>query len=233
MIKKYIFAGLVILLPIAITVAIIVFVLDMLTNPFAGAVEELLKSISQNVINIDAHKHILVFLSRIIVFCCLFLLVILLGFLGRRFFFRFLLKQMHTIFSKIPFVKSIYRITRDVVKNFFNENKKPFKESVIVPFPDDGMHVLGFNTGTPPPEITSINEDLQSIFIPTAPHPISGYVVIYSKKDIKTIDIKTEDVFKLLISCGLYEPKKANKNDDLFDDNESNTAKDEKKPEDS
>ena len=47
---------------------------------------------------------------------------------------------------------------------------------------------------------------LQSVFVPTAPHPISGFLVMYSEHEVKALDIETEDLFKFLLSCGVVKP---------------------------
>lgn len=205
--KKTIFAGLITLLPFAVTFFLVFFLLDILTAPFVGGMEDLLVFLGVKREIFAEHGTLMLFASRIIVLVALFLLTLILGVLGRRYLFKLALKFTHKLFSRVPFVRSIYKVTKDITKNFFSENTKPFKETVVIPFPHENTHTLGFWTGRPPPEMQKGVEDpLKTIFIPTSPHPISGYVVMYSEKDVKTVDISTEDVFKILVSCGLYDP---------------------------
>lgn len=211
--KKTFLAGLATLLPIAITIVVVVFVIDLLTAPFTGLVEEMIIYHGGQIA--ERHHYILVVVSRLVVLLLFFLLILFLGVLGRRLFFSWFLKLTNRILTKIPIVKTIYRISRDITKNVFTEERqKLFKGTVLVPFPHEKTHAMGLLSGAPPKEISD-NADkriegtkLQSIFVPTAPHPISGFLLMYSDQEVKTVDIETEDLFKFLLSCGIFEPSK-------------------------
>jgi len=219
--KKTFIAGLATLLPITITVVIVVFFIDLLTAPFTGLVEEMITYYGGEVA--EVHHYLLVVVSRLVVLFLFVILILILGVLGRRIFFSYLMKLTNRVLTKIPIVKTIYRISRDITKNVFSEEKKTlFKSTVLVPFPHTKTHALGLLSGDPPAEV-SANKDtrirdtnLQSIFVPTAPHPISGFLLMYSDKEVKTVDIETEDLFKFLFSCGIFQP--GQKDDKAKDD---------------
>ncbi len=204
--KKTFLAGLAILLPITITIVIVVFIVDLLTAPFAGLVSDFITG--HGLTELGArHKYILLFVSRIIVLILLFFLTLFLGFLGRRIFFSWFIKLTDKIFAKIPIIKTIYRISREVSSSVFTEKKKEFfKGTVTVPFPHEKSRAMGLLSGNPPEEVNQKKQELQSVFIPTAPHPISGFLVMYHKDEVKKTDIETEDLFKFLLSCGIYHP---------------------------
>ncbi|MBF5059255.1 DUF502 domain-containing protein [Candidatus Neptunochlamydia vexilliferae] len=205
--KKTFLAGLATLLPITITLVVVVFIVDVLTAPFAGMVSDFITGHGLAELG-SRHKYILLFVSRIIVLILLFFLTLFLGFLGRRIFFSWIIKLTDRIFAKIPFIKTIYRISREVSSSVFSERKKQlFKGTVTVPFPHEKTRAMGLLSGDPPEEITEKKKDLQSIFIPTAPHPISGFLVMYQKDEIKETNLETEDLLKFLLSCGIYHPE--------------------------
>lgn len=207
--KRTFFTGLMIFLPVAITFFIVRFVLDLLTEPFIGVFEDLLNSHNY-------HSDLLLFLSRVLILLLLFFFLLLLGYLARKFFFTYSLKIMHRLFEKIPVVKSIYRLVKEVIETLLKPNEKPFKKTVVVSFPHVGAKVLAFLTGRPPKIAEeSVGMELHSIFVPTAPHPISGFVLLVKETDFKEVDISTEDVFKFLISCGMYEREKPDDSDVL------------------
>lgn len=209
--RKTFFAGLVTLLPITITIVIVVFIIDLVTAPFTGLVEEIITYYGGQVA--EAHYYLLLIVSRLTILVLLIILIFLLGMLGRHLLFSWAIKKTNHLLTKIPIIKTIYRVSLDITKNVFTEEKKKlFKGTAVVPFPHEKTHALGLISGKPPKEI-QMHQDarihsktLQSIFIPTAPHPISGFLLMYSDHEVKTVDIETEDVFKFLISCGMFQP---------------------------
>ncbi|CCB88792.1 DUF502 domain-containing protein [Simkania negevensis] len=218
--KKTFIAGLATLLPITITIVVVVFVIDLLTAPFTGFVEEMISFYGGQIA--EEHHYLLVVISRLIVLVLFVVLIFILGILGRRIFFSWFLKLTNRLLTKIPIVKTIYRISLDITKNVFSEEgKKLFKGTVLVPFPHQKTHAIGLLSGDPPSEVAKNTDPrvkdttFQSIFVPTAPHPISGFLLMYSDKEVKTVDIETEDLFKFLLSCGIFQPgKKDDKSED-------------------
>lgn len=204
--KKTFLAGLAILLPIAVTLFIIFFVVDFVTAPFVGIVEDILSH--HGVMELAAeHRYILVFISRVTILVLFFFLILILGFFGRKFFFSWFINLTHRIFYKIPIIKTIYRITKEISGNIFSEEKKKFfKGTVQVPFPHERSKALGLLSGDAPPSVAEKNGNLQTVFVPTSPHPISGFLMMYDEKEVQETEIETEDLFKFLLSCGMYHP---------------------------
>ncbi|MCH9630801.1 MAG: hypothetical protein S4CHLAM37_08070 [Chlamydiia bacterium] len=210
--KKYFVTGLVILLPIAVTVFILLFLIDLFTAPFFGIVHRVLLFVGQNVAYLQKHQALLLFTSRLIVLVFLFFIIIILGYLGTKFFSNFLQNTFHKIMMKIPFVKKIYKIVRDITKTFFADKDKMFEATVVVPFPHANTYALGLQSADAPKEAQKKGEHLKingckSVFIPTSPHPISGFLVMMNEDMIKKTDITTEEAFKFLISAGTFKPE--------------------------
>lgn len=202
--KKHFFTGLVILAPIALTLIVVVYLFDLFTAPFAGMIEGFLMTFKGG---LTAHRDLILFLSRLISLLALFFLILFLGFVARRFFFNTMLRWTNLIFLKIPFVKSVYRISKDVTKAFFTQSGKTFKRTVLVPFPNEKTYSLGFVTGDIPEGLKKILHSLDTaVFVPTAPHPLSGYILMTKKQDLLDVDITTEEAFKFLVSCGVVQP---------------------------
>ncbi|NGX50224.1 MAG: hypothetical protein K1060chlam2_00065 [Chlamydiae bacterium] len=204
--KKTFLAGLAILLPIAVTFFIIFFIVDFVTAPFVGIVEDLITEHGATELA-EHHYYLLLFISRIIVLILCFLFVLLLGFFGRRIFFSWFINLTDRIFYKIPIIKTIYKISREVSNSFLKKGDETlFKGTVAVPFPHTRSEAFGLLSGTPPKAVTEKKEGLQTVFIPTAPHPISGFLLMYKEEEIKHTDIETEELLKFLLSCGVYKP---------------------------
>jgi uncharacterized membrane protein len=208
--KKYFFAGFITLLPITLTIIIAVWLFNLFTAPFVGIIESIMKSYETNIgLNTESHHGMVTFLSRIFSFIFLIILIFFLGFFGRKFFLKLFLGITDRIFSRIPLVRTIYRLSHDVTKAVFSDNKKTFKETVLLPFPNDKTHAVGFITGNAPELFQEKTGCEIAVFVPTAPHPMSGYVLLTQKKFVIPVDVSVEDAFKFLISCGVIHPGEA------------------------
>lgn len=205
--KKYFFTGFITLLPIALTIVIAVWLFDLFTAPLAGLMESLILAFEEKWhINLKTHDTLIIFLSRVLAFILLMVIIFILGFLGRKFLVKYFLNVADKIFSKIPLVRFIYRLSHDVTKAVFSENTKTFKATVLVPFPHHDAHAIGFITGDSPDLFKQKTQTDFAIFVPTAPHPMSGFILLSSKKHVIPVDVSIEEAFKFLISCGVIHP---------------------------
>lgn len=199
--KKYFITGLVILLPVALTLAIVAFVFNLLTVPFLGIVKTIFGSLALN-------DTLQVFIAQILILLCLFLFTILLGAVTRWFFVRWLLKFAEYIVHKIPLVSSIYRTCQDVISTMFASSSNSFKQVVLVKFPSPGTLSVGLVTRDDLPNLTGDpNQQHVAVFVPTTPNPTSGFLILFKQEDLIYLDIKVEDAFKYIISCGLITPE--------------------------
>ncbi|MCH9616740.1 MAG: hypothetical protein SP4CHLAM5_02470 [Chlamydiia bacterium] len=212
--KKNLLSGLALLLPLAVTVFIFVFLVDLLTTPFLENVKDIIKFFSVNYVDFDLHSTSLILLSRFIILILLFFGVFLLGFLGKRIFFHFFVKMFHSWMMKIPLINKIYKGARDIIMALLSEDKKIFSRVVAVPFPNEHSKALGLVTGNAPFKLHSDQEadvtterTLKSVFVATSPHPLSGFLLLTEERYLTRIDFSVEDAFKYLISCGVFVPK--------------------------
>jgi len=215
--KKHLITGLVILLPIALTLLVLVFLMDLLTAPFLGIVHGILTFLGSNILYLQNHQIILLFLSRIIVLLLLFVLILVLGYLGNKIFFNWLLQKFHRIMLTIPFIKKIYKSIRDLIKTFFSEKGSIFESSVVVNFPFEHTYMMGFQSESVPSKVTDRVPELKNgktVFVPTAIHPTSGFLVMMKEDKIHPTEMTTEEVLKFLISAGLFVPKDKHITDD-------------------
>lgn len=200
--------GLIILLPFGLTVWIVNYLFDLFTNPMFNILEKTLFWFEQtNGLSMPQYETLITFLSRIAALILTFFFIVALGYLARKFFFKELLKFTHEVMIRIPVIGSIYRLTKDLTKAMLSTDQKTFKETVLVPFPSDATYSVGFITSDVPEVLKKVipNTDV-TVFVPTAPHPISGYVLFCAKKATHPVDISVEDTFKFLLSCGVIQP---------------------------
>ncbi|MCH9621106.1 MAG: hypothetical protein S4CHLAM20_05220 [Chlamydiia bacterium] len=212
--RKNLLSGLILLLPVAVTIFIFVFLVDLLTAPFLENVKDIIKFFTQSYVDFDYHNTSLILLSRGLILLALFFGVLLLGYLGNKLFFHFFMKMIHSWMMKIPLINRIYKGTRDIVIALFSQDRKIFSRVVAVPFPNEQSKTIGLVTGNAPIELTPSDQSkeapmntLKSVFVATSPHPLSGFLLLTEEKHLQRIDFTVEDAFKYLISCGVYSPQ--------------------------
>src|ERR1700722_16426366 len=207
--KKYFFTGFITLLPIALTFIIASWLFNLFTAPLAGVTEAIILAYEKNLnLSLANHDTLVLFISRVFALILLLILIFLLGVCGQKFLINVFLKIPERLFSHIPLVRTIYRLSNDITKAVFSENKKTFKETVLLPFPHHDALAIGFVTGETPPVFNQKDKphtDL-AVFVPTAPHPMSGFVLLTPKNLAISVDVSVEDAFKFLISCGVIHP---------------------------
>jgi uncharacterized membrane protein len=207
--KKIFVAGLVILLPVALTLAIVIFFFNLLTGPFLGIVKAVFGQyhfFDKGFLFLNADQVQTLF-AQILILASLFLLVIGLGFIARWFFFHTILKLADDyIVKRIPLVSTIYRTCQDVIKTIFASKAKSFKQTVLAPFPNPDVYTIGFITQESLPGLAHHPESV-AVFIPTTPNPTSGFLMMFNASDLLYLDMKIEDAFKTIISCGVVYPE--------------------------
>lgn len=204
--KNSFITGLVLLLPVALTIAIVIFIFNLLTEPFAGIVSSVFNYygvLSQGFAFWSAVQ-IQQFVSKVLVFITLIAFTILLGYVTRWFFIHYLLRFGDYLFTRIPFIRTVYKACQDIIKTLFASKANSFKQVVLVPFPSQESNGIGFLTreGMPHPENPE-KQEMVAVFVPTAPNPTSGFLMMFHQKDIVYLDMKVEDAFKYIISCGV------------------------------
>lgn len=208
--KKYFITGLVILLPLAVTIAIVVFTVNFLTKPFVGIVSGFLKDF--NILNkgflFMSHDQVVLYGSKLLVLICLFAFTLLLGMIARWFFFKALLNLSDKILHRIPLVNKVYKTTQEIIKTIFVTDKSSFKQVVMVPFPKAGTYVMGLISRESPKACSdNAGSELFSILVPTTPNPTTGFLLMYKKEDIIFLDLKPEQAIKYIVSCGVITPE--------------------------
>lgn len=209
--KKYFITGLVILLPVTLTLVVVSFIFNLLTTPFLGISQAILNHynlLDQGFLFLSAEQ-LLTFLSQALTLVLLFFITVFLGIVARWFFVHYIIHFWEYIIHRIPLVSTIYKACQDVIKTIFTSQTSAFKQVVMVRFPNAETFTIGLVTrdSLPGLDIDQISgSNLVAVFVPTTPNPTSGFLAIYRREDIVPLDMKVEDAFKYVISCGLIMP---------------------------
>ncbi len=214
--KRNFLTGLVILLPLGLTLIIVSFIVNLLTDPFLDIAQRLLEAtplVHGNYPFFSSERAVHVW-SQILVLIALFGSILLLGLFGRWLLFKGLVKLGDKVIHRIPFISKLYKTLKEVTNVFFTSTEKAFKQVVMVNFPNSSVYCLGFLGREVPLTFTeNTKKDLVSIFLPTTPNPTTGYLLQFKKSEVMYLDMSIEDALKFIVSCGMVTS--ANPNDPL------------------
>lgn len=209
MLKKYFITGLVILLPLALTIAIVTFIFNLLTVPFLGIVKTIFDHyhLFERGSFIFTPEQVRNFFAQFLILVSLFFIVIALGMIARWFFFKTLIIFAEYIVKKIPLVRTIYKTCQDVISTIFTSQTNSFKQVVLVRFPNPATYSLGLITRDHIEGLAETSHGKSvAVFVPTTPNPTSGFLVMFKESDLILLDMKVEDAFKYIVSCGVISP---------------------------
>jgi len=195
-IKRYFFTGLVLILPVFLTLWIAKVVLSFVTKPFIGWITSFLERFE------IVSPALMGAVSQFLGFLLFLGLLFVIGYLGRTYLAYLFFKMVDLIFHRIPFVNKIYKATQDVVHNLFHEDAQAFKTVVLVPYPHKGILSIGLVTADSHISRESQSQELISVFIPATPNPTVGFVLLFERKDIIITSMTVRQALQLVVSCG-------------------------------
>lgn len=214
MLKKlgnYLLAGVVLALPIGVTIFVFLFLIRNIGTPVS---QLFFKPIIKNLDNmpqfVGAGKILLDIISTLIVV----ILITILGAASKFFFAKWLINISELAINKIPFVGLVYRTVKQIVDTFSKQNKAVFQAVALVEFPRKGMYAIGFITSKAQGEVQDkTGEVVVNVFVPTTPNPTSGFLVMIPESEITYLEMSVGDAMKLIISGGAVVPQYKSKDD--------------------
>ena len=183
-IKRRIFAGLIAIVPIAVTFWILKFLFIFLD----GFAAPLLKQVDIEIPGLG------IILTLLFIFILGLLITNVLG--------KTIFSWGEKILDKLPFVNTIYNTIKQITSAFSSSTVKSFEQVVFIQYPRKGLWTMCFVTNQ------SKNENGESfyhVFVPTTPNPTSGVFIIVPQKDAIHPDISVEDGLKAIISGGILD----------------------------
>ena len=191
-IRNYFIAGVVVLIPIGITVYLTIFFISITSRILP-------KEINPN--------HYLPYDIPGIEILTSVILITLIGWLSLSFLGRKLLVILNTVLKRIPILRTIYSAIGQMTETFTNTDTKG-KNVVLVEYPRKGSWAVGFATKDNTGEITDkTKRDLVNVFVPTTPNPTSGFLLMFPKDEIIYLNMSFEEASKFIVSAGTSNPK--------------------------
>ena len=197
-IKKSFFAGIIIIIPIGLTVYVLRAVFDMSLAVGGKIAEPLKKIVDDTFPGFD----LLASISGLLL--VLFTLIIV-GFLARNVVGRRVVQWIDNLFKKIPLISMVYTTTKQIIESFSGGKENSFSKVVFVEYPRKGVWTLGFVTKETK---NDHNQRFYNLFVPTTPNPTSGFFLIIPIDDVKETDINVEEGFQMIVSSGMVSGDK-------------------------
>ncbi|MCE2678861.1 MAG: DUF502 domain-containing protein [Burkholderiales bacterium] len=118
-----------------------------------------------------------------------------------------LMRWWEGLLRRIPFFNSIYSSVKQVSDTLLSSSGKAFRKAVLVPFPGGNTKAIGFLTGEVSPGLANgLDEGYVSVFIPTAPNPTAGFVLLVLEKDLIELNLSVDEALKYAVSMGVVAP---------------------------
>lgn len=193
--RKWLFSGLLVIVPLFITLAVLKWIIDTLDQTLW-----VLPVVWQTWLHDNNVRGLGVLLT----------LAILLGvgatasnFVGKR-----LLGWGDAVVRRIPVVRSIYSSVKQVSDTLFSENGNAFRTAVLVQWPREGVWTIAFVTGAPGSDVVEHlgGGDYLSVYVPTTPNPTGGYFVMLKRSDCIELKMSVDEALKYIVSMGVVVP---------------------------
>lgn len=197
--RKYLLAGVLVWIPVVITVWVLKLLVDtmdqtLLLLPEAWHPDRLL----------GIHIPGLGVLLTLVV-------VLGTGIVAANFFGKKLIAGWDSLLSRIPVVRSIYGGVKQISDTLFSPEGKAFRKAVLIRYPHQGAWTVALLTGTPEAEVANkLGPDHLAVFVPTTPNITAGFFLIVPKQDTIELDMSVDQALKYIISMGVAEPNHKN-----------------------
>ncbi|MDE2419017.1 MAG: DUF502 domain-containing protein [Burkholderiales bacterium] len=201
--KKYLLTGLMVWLPLAITIWVLLWLVGMLDAVFGGFLSVLAALTPVAFAPVIERLHHIPGLGVLLVFS----VMLVTGALVANVAGRWWVKQWDYLFTRIPIVKSIYNSVKKVSDTLFSSNGNAFRTALLVQYPRAGSWTIAFQTGVPSGEVSShLRGDFVSVYVPTTPNPTSGFFLMLPRSDVIELDMSVDQALTYVISMGSVAP---------------------------
>lgn len=193
--KRYFITGLLVLVPLLITVWVLATMIDIMDQsllllPAAWRPEA---QLGYRIPGLGA------LLTLLIVFVT--------GLIATNFFGKQLIVMWEALLGRVPVVKSIYNSVKQVSDTLFSGSGQAFRKALLVQFPHQGSWTVAFLTGQPGGDVANhLRGEYVSVYVPTTPNPTGGYFLMMAKSDVIELDMSVDEALKYIISMGVVAP---------------------------
>lgn len=193
--KKYFITGLLVLVPLFITVWVLSSLIGMMDKSLL-LLPESWRPQAQFGLEIPGMGALLTLL-----------IIFVTGLIATNFFGRHVIRLWEALLARVPVVKSIYASVKQVSDTLFSDSGNAFRQAVLVQFPREGAWTIAFITGHPGGDVANhLQGDYVSVYVPTTPNPTGGYFLMMARAEVIDLDMSVDEALKYIISMGVVAP---------------------------
>lgn len=198
--RRYIIAGLLIWVPLGVTVLVIKLMVDIMDRTLL-----LLPAAYNPDVLLGVHIPGLGVVLTVTV-------VLVTGVVVANFFGRQLVAAWESLLARIPLVRSIYAGAKQVSETLFAPGGQSFRKVLLIEYPRRGLWTVALQTGVAVGEAQAkTNEQVINVYVPTTPNPTSGFFIMVPKQDAIELDMSVDEGLKMIISMGVMVPEQRSK----------------------
>ncbi|WP_415163794.1 DUF502 domain-containing protein [Ottowia sp.] len=201
-IRQYFATGLLVWLPMGVTVWVLLWLVGILDSIFLGvlaAAEALLPGLGPVAEKLRHIPGLGVILVAIVIFGT--------GLFVANMFGQWWLRQWDRLMTRIPVVRSIYSSVKQVSDTLFSGSGQAFSKALLVQYPRQGAWTIAFLTGKPGGEVARhLEGEFVSVYVPTTPNPTSGFFLMVPRADVVELKMTVDEALKYVISMGVVVP---------------------------
>jgi uncharacterized membrane protein len=196
LIRKYFISGLLVWLPIWVTLLVIKFLVDLLSKSLLLLPPEF-----------QPDKLLGFHIPGVGVIITL-AVILLTGIFAANVIGSGLVAFGDAMMARIPLVRTIYTGVKQVTQTLFSPGGQSFRKVLLVEYPSPGVWTIAFQTGEVSPAIEGLlnGEGMVSYFVPTTPNPTSGFLMMTPKSKVIELDMSVDQALKFVISLGVVQP---------------------------
>tara|TARA_B100001113_G_C20953283_1_gene554095 strand:- start:169 stop:789 length:621 start_codon:yes stop_codon:yes gene_type:complete len=193
--RTIIVAGLLVWIPIGLTIFVIKLLIDLLTQIYLLIPPALRPD---NLLGVEIPG-----IGIIIAI----IMVLLTGLIAANYFGNRIIKAWDAFLDRIPLIRSIYSPLKKFSELVLSDQTQNFSKVLLIEYPRKGVYSLCFQTSKELGEVQDQSgEELVCVYIPTTPNPTSGYIVLVPQNEVKELEMSVEDALKMIISLGVVVP---------------------------
>lgn len=193
--KKYFITGLLVLVPLFITVWVLTSLISMMDRSLLLLPMEW-RPKAQFGVEVPGLGALLTLL-----------IIFVTGLIATNFFGKQLILLWEALLNRVPVVKSIYSSVKQVSDTLFSDSGNAFRQAVLIQFPREGTWTIAFITGTPGGDVVNhLQGDFVSVYVPTTPNPTGGYFIMLPRESVIALDMTVDEALKYIISMGVVAP---------------------------
>jgi len=199
MFKRYFIAGLLVWLPLGVTILIIKLLVG-LVDTAVSQIPEAYRP--ETLLGVEIHA-----VGIILSILVMLVIIVVTGLLVTNLFGKKIVAAWESLLGRIPLVSTIYHSAKQVAETLFSSSGKSFRKVLMIEYPRKGLYTLCFLTGSSVGEVQyRTGGEVVTVFVPTTPNPTSGFILLVPTTDVVELDMTVDEALKLIISLGVVEP---------------------------